>query len=105
MRKTIVGNEEKIRQEALKLRRTKIETAKDVIKHMPRGLTLHDMKVVFIEHILQCNSYVKTSTARELDVNYGTLISFIHGPGFVPDFPPERRRGRPGKVIPEREQV
>jgi len=105
MRKIITDEKEQIRQDEIRARNAKLETIKRVVSHLPRGVTLHDLKVMFIEHILECNSYVKTSAARELGVNYKALVAFLSGEGLAPVIPPEKRRGRPFKAIPLEQEV
>jgi hypothetical protein len=101
MRRRLVKTfDDTIKENQLKLTNARIIAARDALKYVPRGVTLDQIRVCYIEHVLASNEGNRTHTAQELDVNYSTLTTFLRGEGKV-DIKPGRGRPRKHKPILE----
>lgn len=76
--------------EELKLERSEI--MKEVLHKIPRNITLEELRVAFIEHVLKLNNYNRTTTALELGINYTSIMAMIKR-GYIKAKRP--RAGRP----------
>jgi transcriptional regulator with PAS, ATPase and Fis domain len=95
MRRRVVKTfDDTIKENQLKLTNARIIATRDALKYVPRGVTLDQIRVCFIEHVLDSNEGNRTQTAQELAVNYSTLTTFLRGEGKVEV---HVGRGRPRK--------
>jgi transcriptional regulator with PAS, ATPase and Fis domain len=76
--------------EELKMER--IDQMKEVLHKLPRDITLEELRIAFIEHILKLNNHNRTATALELGVNYTSIMAMIRR-GYIKAKRP--RAGRP----------
>lgn len=90
MRKIVFTNEDLIDKENKKIQVLRQNALRNVIQLIPRGITLDELKVAYIDHVLALNGGVKTNAAIDLGVKYGTLVRFLRN-----DPPPEDKiKGR-----------
>lgn len=76
--------------EELKLER--LEQMKELLEKFPRNITLEELRIAYIEHVLKLNNYNRTTTALELGINYTSIMAMIKR-GYIKAKRP--RSGRP----------
>jgi transcriptional regulator with GAF, ATPase, and Fis domain len=96
MRRKLVLSEEKIRPESKKAKKARMDIVRSVVKQLPVGVTLNDLKYAFIERVLERQVWNRTAAANELGLNYSTVMTMIRS-GLVATG--VRRNGRPPDKI------
>jgi transcriptional regulator with PAS, ATPase and Fis domain len=55
----------------------KIEEMKKILHRIPRNITVNELRLAYIEHVMELHEYNRTSAAAELGLNYTTIMAMI----------------------------
>ena len=97
MRKRIISAEEHLKKRLAVTNMQKINLAREYLRGIPRGISLEQLKLAYIDHVLEVNDQNRSAAAREMDLPYQTLIGFLRGEHDY-TFKPAKK-GRPRKGV------
>lgn len=95
MRRKVTPLEDIIKVDTIRARKARSAILKTVLKQLPAGLTVEDVKYAFIECVLERNQWNRTCTAIELGLNYSTVMAMIKD-GYISGG--VRATGRPPQI-------
>lgn len=61
----------------LDLQHKKIEELKRVLHFIPRNITMNELRIAYIEHVMELNNYNRTMASAELGINFTTIMRMI----------------------------
>lgn len=82
MRRKVITLEDVVKTETMRVKKARLSVLKGALKHFPSGLTVEDVKYAFIEAVLERNEWNRTATAKEVGINYSTIMGMIKD-GFI----------------------